>query len=287
MPTGLVAVLSRAIGARDTETADSALRQGLLLSALIGAVTTLALLPFCDFLIEIYGVDRSVVEPGSQYVFWLLWGTVPMATSMVFGTALRAAGDARTPLYIGVVTNLLNLFLNWLLIYGNWGFPELGVAGAAIASSLSMFVQLLLFAWPWWRGRFILTRGHGSFRPDYALIRRLALVGYPAAFEGVAFQVGLLGFQRIMSLYGTIAIAAYNVGAQILSLSFLPGIGFATAAGTLIGQHLGDRNPAAAEARRLAGLRGRRRQHDDHRRRGAVLRRAGRAPSPTTRKSCG
>jgi putative MATE family efflux protein len=247
VPTGLVAVLARAIGAGDNDLADATLRQGLILSAAIGLVTTFALLPFCDFVIEIYGVEPSVVTHGSEYVFWLLWGTVPMATSMVFGTALRAAGDSRSPLYIGVLVNLVNLGLNWLLIYGNLGFPALGVAGAAMASSLAMLLQIVLFWWLWRRGKFILRRGTGSFRPDFALMRRLSIVGYPAAFEGVAFQVGLLAFQRIMSVYGTAAIAAYNVGAQILSLSFLPGIGFAAAAGTLIGQHLGSGSPDAAE----------------------------------------
>ncbi len=98
-----------------------------------------------------------------------------------------------------------------------------------------MILQLALFAWLWGTRRLLLRPGGGSFRPDLALMRRLSIVDYPAAIEGVAFQVGLLGFQRIMGLYGTAAIAAYNVGAQILSPSFLPGIGFSTAAGTLVG----------------------------------------------------
>ena len=95
-----------------------------------------------------------------------------MATAMVFGTALRAAGDSRSPLYIGVLTNLVNLALNWVLIYGNLGFPALGVAGAAMASSLSMFLQIGLFLWLWYRGRFMLRFGSGGFRPDFDLMRQ-------------------------------------------------------------------------------------------------------------------
>jgi putative MATE family efflux protein len=256
VPTGLVAVLSRAIGARDHALADASLRQGILLSAVIGLISTLVFLPFTEYSIELYGVGGAVVTQGSAYVYWLLWGTLPLSVSLVFGTALRAAGDAKTPLYIGIASNLINLVLNWILIYGNLGAPRLGVAGAAIASSLSMVVQLILFWGLWQRGKLILAAGQGSFRPDYSLIRRLGVIGYPAALEGALFQVGLLGFQRIMSIYGVAAIAAYNVGAQILSLSFLPGIGFATAASTLVGQHLGDRSPksAARSARRaIAG----------------------------------
>jgi putative MATE family efflux protein len=246
VPTGLAAIVARAIGAGDASRSDAALRQGILLSTVLAVATTLVGLPFTEFSIAIYGVDSGVVAMGSDYVYWMLWGTVPFSLSLVFGAALRAAGDVRTPLYIGLVTNVLNVALNWVLIYGNLGAPALGVAGAAMASSAVMFIQIAIFFWFWMRGRLILTPRGGSFRPDRALCRRIFMIGYPAAVEQLLFQIGLLGFQRIMSLYGTAAIAAYNVGAQILSLSFIPGIGFATAAGTLVGQHLGDDDDDAA-----------------------------------------
>ncbi|MGH0038576.1 MAG: MATE family efflux transporter [Myxococcota bacterium] len=246
VPTGLAAILARAVGARDPALADAVLRQSLLLATLLAAVTTVLGLPFTDFAIAIYGVEPTVVALGSDYVYWLLWGTIPFSLGFVFGAALRAAGDSRTPLYVGIFTNLLNVLLNWVLIHGHLGAPALGVAGAAIASSLSMVVQLVVFGWLWRARRLALEPGPGSFRPDPALWRRIAVIGYPASIEQGLFQVGLLGFQRIMSLYGTAAIAAYNVGAQILSFSFIPGIGFATAAGTLVGQHLGEGTPAAA-----------------------------------------
>lgn len=246
VPTGMAAILARAVGARDADAADVVLRQSLLLSTVLAIATTIAGLPFTDFAIEIYGVEASVVALGSDYVYWLLWGTVPFSLGFVYGAALRAAGDARTPLYIGVATNLLNLVLNWLLIYGNLGFPALGVAGAAMASSLAMGVQALVFVWMWWGRRLVLVPGDASFRPDWNMLRRISVIGYPASVEQGLFQVGLLGFQRLMGLYGTAAIAAYNVGAQILSFSFIPGVGFATAAGTLVGQHLGDEEPERA-----------------------------------------
>jgi len=246
VPTGLAAIVARAVGAGNLSRSDAALRQGILLSTLLAVATTLIGLPFTDFAIAIYGVDPGVVSMGSDYVYWMLWGTVPFSLSFVFGAALRAAGDVRTPLYVGLVTNVLNIGLNWVLIYGNLGAPALGVAGAAMASSIVMFIQLAVFFWLWMRGRLVLQPSGGSFKPDRALCARLFMIGYPAAIEQLLFQIGLLGFQRIMSLYGTAAIAAYNVGAQILSLSFIPGIGFATAAGTLVGQHLGDADPEGA-----------------------------------------
>ncbi len=214
------------------------------------------MLPTSALWISLYGVDANVVGYGSECLYWLVWGTIPMAVGFVFAAALRAAGDSRTPLVIGVVANALNVLLNWLLIFGNWGFPALGVSGAAIASSLAMLAQLLIFAVLWQSGRLQVKPGPASFRPDREVIRRMFRIGYPAAIEGGLFQVGLMLFMRLLGRYGTAAIAAYNVGAQILALSFLPGIGFGTAAATLVGQHLGEGDPdSAARAgwRSLAG----------------------------------
>ena len=246
VPTGLAAVIARAVGSGDFSRSDAAFRQAILLSTVLAIATTILGLPFTEFVIAIYGVEPAVVAMGSDYMYWMLWGTVPFSLAFVFGGASRAAGDVRTPLYIGLAVNLLNVGLNWVLIYGNLGAPALGVAGAAMASSIAMVVQLIIFFWLWLSGRFILKPYGGSFRPDLAICIRLFKIGYPAAVEQLLFQIGLLGFQRIMSLYGTAAIAAYNVGAQILSLSFIPGIGFSTAASTLVGQFLGEGSPEDA-----------------------------------------
>lgn len=246
VPTGLAAVIARSVGAGDFSRCDAAFRQAILLSTVLAIATTLIGLPFTDAVIALYGVEPAVVSMGGDYMYWMLWGSLPFSLSFVFGGASRAAGDVRTPLYVGLVVNVLNIGLNWVLIYGNLGAPALGVAGAAMASTIAMFAQVVIFFWLWLAGRFVIKPYGGSFRPDRALCTRLLMIGYPAAIEQLLFHVGLLGFQRIMSLYGTAAIAAYNVGAQILSLSFIPGIGFSTAASTLVGQFLGEGSPEAA-----------------------------------------
>jgi putative MATE family efflux protein len=246
-PTGIVAVLSRAVGAGDPKLADASLRQGLWLGFAVGIVSTLALLPLAHAAIALYGVGGNVVTLGGDYLWWTLVGNVPMVLAIVYGAALRAAGDTHTPLWIGVLANVVNVFLCWALIYGNAGFPALGVSGAGIASTASMSLQLPILWWLWRSSRLRLKPSGASSRPDRALMTRLMRVGYPAAIEGLIFQVGLLAFMRVLGGYETAAIAAYNVGAQILSLSFLPGIGFATAAATLVGQHLGEGKPELAE----------------------------------------
>ena len=246
-PTGIVALLSRAVGSGDAKLADASLRQGLWLGLAIGALSTFAMLPFTALAMSLYGVNANVVALGGDYLYWTVLGNVPMTLAVVYGAALRAAGDTRTPLWIGAFANVVNVALCWALIYGRLGFPALGVAGAGIASTLAVSVQLPVLWWLWRGGRLALAPSGASSRPDRAVMARILRIGYPAAFEGVIFQAGLLAFMRVLGGYETAAIAAYNVGAQILSFSFLPGIGFATAAATLVGQHLGDDAPTLAE----------------------------------------
>lgn len=244
--TGLVALIARAVGARDPDLADRSLRQGIVLGSALGVALTLGGLPLSRFAIGVYGVEPQVVEFGSSYLGWLLVGNVPFTLVFVFAAGLRAAGDVRTPLYVGILANLLNVFLNWVLIFGRLGAPELGVSGAAIASSLAMGFQVVVFWVLWQRRKLVLEPRGTGFRFEPGLVRRILRIGYPAAIEGALWHFGLLFFMRIMSSFGTAEIAAYQIGAQILALSFIPGSGFAMAGATLVGQHLGEGNPAAA-----------------------------------------
>jgi putative MATE family efflux protein len=246
VPTGLTALLARAVGAGDLDRADRVLRHALWLAGVVSVLTMLAGFPLADLAIRMYGVEPAVVALGGDYLAWLLLGNLPFALGLVLAAALRAAGDSRTPLATGIVANVVNVSLNWVLIYGNLGAPALGVRGAAIGTGCAMIAQLAVLTVLWRRGKLRLAPSRQPLRRDPALFRGLFRIGWPAAVEGMLFAVGLLWFQRLVSGYGTEAVAAYNVGAAILSLAFLPGMGFAAAASALVGQHLGDGNPDAA-----------------------------------------
>jgi MATE family, multidrug efflux pump len=246
LSTGLVAILARAVGAGNMREADSALRQSILLGTIFGLVSWLAILPVLGPTIGILGVTDEVIAFGSDYLFWLLIGNIPLTLGFIFAAGLRAAGDARVPLYIGIVANLMNLFFNWVLIYGNLGAPALGVEGAGMASAIAMFIQLAIYWVMWSRGSLILKPLLKGFSFDRIMSKRILHIGYPASIEGIGFQVGILSFMALMSTFGTAEFTAYQIGVQILSLSFLAGNGFSIAASTLVGQHLGAGNPDAA-----------------------------------------
>lgn len=246
LTTGLVAILARAVGAGDWQQADHVLKQSLLLGTAFGLVSWLVVLPFLDESLGILGVTPEVTAYGSDYLFWLLAGNVPFTLGFIFAAGLRAAGDVRSPLYIGFIANILNLFLNWVLIYGNLGAPQLGVVGAGIASSAAMVVQLIIFWVLWQKKQFVLKPFSGGFTFHKTMCKRILHIGYPATIEGMVWQVGLLSFMAIMSLYGTAEFTAYQIGVQVLALSFLPGHGFSIAASTLVGQNLGAGKPEDA-----------------------------------------
>jgi len=177
---------------------------------------------------------------------------------MVLGAALRAAGDTKTPLWIGVITNLINLVLVYVLVYGKFGLPQMGVPGAAIANGLSFLVGAIILLILWRRHMLVIGIG-GISSLTRARIKKLVDIGYPAGLEQFVFQAGFLAFLWLVAKYGTAAFAAYGIGVQILSMSFVVGFGFSIAGATLVGQHLGAKDPVGARrqgwrATRLAAI---------------------------------
>jgi putative MATE family efflux protein len=242
---GTTALVARAWGARDRAEAERVMMASFALSVALSAAFTIPGMLFADELARIFRLDPLAVEYASTFIWWLSVFNAPFAASFVIGTALRAAGDTLTPLWIGALTNVVNIFLAYGLVLGRFGLPKLGVAGAAIASGLAFTLGALVFAWLWLRGGLLLgfTRRGALTR---ARLRRMLQIGYPAALEQVVWQGGFIGFLWIVSLYGTAPYAAYGIGVTILSFSFVVGFGFSIAAGTLVGQHLGAGDPDGA-----------------------------------------
>ena len=242
---GTTALVARAWGAGDRNEAERVTTASVVVCVgLAGSLTVPGML-FADELAHIFRLDPEAIAHASTFIWWLSVFNAPFAASFVIGTALRAAGDTRTPLWIGGLTNVVNIVLAYGLVLGRFGLPQLGVAGAAIANGLAFSFGAVIFAWLWLHGRLLLGRGPAGAlaRPR---LRRMLQIGYPAALEQVVWQGGFIGFLWIVSLYGTAPYAAYGIGVTILSFSFVVGFGFSIAAGTLVGQHLGAEDPAGA-----------------------------------------
>jgi putative MATE family efflux protein len=243
--TGTVALIAREMGSGRPADAARAMRTALALAAGLGALMMLAI-PASDSIVRWMGVEPEVVSLGGRCLRILLGFGVPVSVGATLAMGLRGAGDMRTPLAIGIVTNLVNVVACWTLIFGRLGAPALGAEGSVWASGISFVTGALLLLWLWQRGALVLPavpwRGHAA----PGLARRLLRVGIPTALERGAFQVGLLLFLRIVADFGTEPISAYLIGVRVLAFCFVPGFGFATAAATLVGQNLGAGQPDEA-----------------------------------------
>jgi putative MATE family efflux protein len=244
--TGTTALVARAWGAGDREEAARITRSSLWLCCIAGVLMMAPMVAFAEPLAGLFGMQPDAQALGAIFIRWTGAFSLPFAVGMALGAALRAAGDTRTPLWVGVVMNLVNVALAYGLVYGELGLPRVGIAGAAIANGVAMTLGGVLMLALWLRG--LLVVPHVAPGGDFARERVLPLlrIGSPAGVEQLAVQIGFAVFVAIVSRYGTAANAAYGIGVSLLAFSFLIGLGFSIAASTLVGQRLGAGDVAGA-----------------------------------------
>ena len=189
------------------------------------------------------GVAEEVQELGSSYVSILTVMIPFILLKYVFVTALNATGDTTTPMYVKMASIVLNVSLNYLLIFGNFGVPAMGVAGAALATVIVNILEVLVYAW-------LYAKGKTPFRPivyfSKSLLDRALKVGLPATYERTLTVSSFMLFTYIIADYSTEALAGYQIGLRVEGLAFMPGIGFTIAAMALMGQGLGAKKPEQA-----------------------------------------
>ncbi|MCR4401285.1 MAG: MATE family efflux transporter [Firmicutes bacterium] len=243
---GTTAVIARAVGAGMREVANDALRQSFMLTVMMGiGVSVLGVLS-ARGVIVLMGAEEDVIPLGAAYMRIVAAGLVFMLLTMNVAAALRGAGDTTTPMKVNTFCNVLNVIGNYVLIYGKLGFPRMGVAGAALSTSVSRAIAFALILRAVTGGRFALHLT-GPTRLDAPLIRRIVRIGIPAAIEQIILRGGQLAYLRIVAGFGTAVVASHQIAMNILGLSFMPGQAFAVAATTLVGQGLGARRPDLAE----------------------------------------
>ena len=172
-----------------------------------------------------------------------------MALTSTITASLRGVGDSRSSMIYNLIANLVNVCFNWLLIYGNLGFPEMDVAGASLATVIGQFVAFII-------ALYLLLKGNGflklelrrGFKPDRTTLSDMLGIGIPAMVEQLLMRAGMIIFSKTVASLGTTAYATHQVCMNIQALSFMTGQAFAVSATTLMGQSLGKRRPDMAQA---------------------------------------
>ena len=252
---GFLSFIARAYGARDQEAASKAVMQAVLVTVSCGTFFTVLTLGLSGVIPVWMQVDDSIRALAGQYFFILYLPMLPRTASIIFGTVLRAAGDTKSPMKIGLGVNAINVCLNFLLIYptrqiGRFTVPGagLGVIGAAIASAVAFAFGGAAITIVLWRHPMVSPRGQ-RFRPDWQILRPCLKVALPNMLQRFGTSLGYVAFASMINALGEVATAAHTIANTVESAFYIPGYGMQTAAATLAGNAYG-----ARDRRRLRDL---------------------------------
>jgi putative MATE family efflux protein len=245
---GSTAVVARLWGRRDRDGARFIGGQSMFVAGGFGLFLSVSGSFLLPLLLSLYSAEPAVMADATRYVRILCVAGLPWVVTMVGAAVMRGFGDNVRPLVVTLIANLLNVAFNYVFIYGLGPIEPMGVAGAALGSSLSMtaagVATVIILYLGFTKAK--LKVGE-TVRPHWSAVRRIFHVGTPAMFEQGVFRVGQMVSVWIVSRLGTVALAANQVGIQVESLSFMPGWGLAIASTTLVGQYLGAGEPELAE----------------------------------------
>ncbi len=244
---GAMATVARRVGERDSEGAARAAVQSLLLGVGVASVLGVAGVLLAPRLLALMGASPGVLARGTTFTRVMLGGNVTVMSLFLINAVFRGAGDAAIAMRVLFLANLLNILLGPCLIFGLGPFPELGVTGAAIATTIGRGTGALYALSRLVRGgRHISLAGY-KVRLDPPLMLkmlRLSASGTVQIFIGMASWIGLV---RIISSFGSDALAGYTIGMRVILFALLPSWGMSNAAATMVGQSLGAGKPERAE----------------------------------------
>jgi putative MATE family efflux protein len=247
--TAGVALMARAHGAGDPERARATLLGCLGVALLAAAALAGVVLAFPRPILALLNARPEVIAEALPYLRLTMLSTLLFAVSITLECGFRAARDTRTPLVVAVAVTSVKTLLNALLIFGPFGLPRFDLAGAGAATLGAQLVAVTLLV-ALSRRRHLagaLAVARGDAPHARRSIPEVARIAAPAVLERVVLNLALLDYFRMLGDYGASAIAAYTVGVRMLSFSWIPGIGFAAAAATLVGHALGAADSRAAQ----------------------------------------
>jgi len=256
---GFLAYIARALGAGDNKSAVRAVTQAVLAVLICGSLFTVLTLCLSTQVPVWMQVAPDIRNLAGQYFFILYLPMLPRTASIIFGTVLRAAGDTKTPMKIGVAVNVINVVLNFLMIYPSRSVllfgthvwipgAGLGVIGAAAASAIAFAFGGLCITWALWKHSEISPRGQRLI-PDKEILFPCLKVALPNMLQRFGTSLGYVAFAAMINSLGEISTAAHTIANTVESAFYIPAYGMQTAAATLAGNAYG-----AKDSRRMKDL---------------------------------
>lgn len=251
--TGMSILVARFVGAGETDKVNRTVYQAFLTAIFIALALIAPIGYFASpFLLDIVNAEAGVKAEALPYLRIMFLFSIGMMVYFMLSGALRSAGDAKTPMLLGIVMTVLNLVFNIIFIAGVGPIPAYGVMGSAIGTCLASGLVAIYSFWKLWNGDWVVSiRTSSGYKPDWKLIKRLFKFGLPAGFQGIAMNIGgVLMLSFIGSLTQSAAAqAAYAISyTQLFSLISWTAVGLMGAAAAVAGQNLGAGQPERATA---------------------------------------
>lgn len=246
---GATAVVARKLGEKHYQEAGRAAGQAFALVFLFALVMTPVGIFSAETLLVLLGAEDEVVALGTDYMQIFFLGVVFFLGNFMAKAIFHGSGDTKTPLYINIIVNAVNLMGNFFLIYGLWIFPPLGVQGAAVASVFSRFIGTFLGIWALNSGNYAFKlRLRAVLRFSVSEMKEILRIGAPAGFQGVSRHISTIILISMITrtAAGGFAAAAFPVGMKVNQFALMPGLAIGQATTTLIGMNLGAGNPERA-----------------------------------------
>jgi len=239
--TGNSVFVAQSYGANNYKRIKASTEQAFILAVVVSIVFQQIIFWFTKPLLMIFNPSPELLSTGVIYLKILSWSLPFTAIILLTAGILQGMGNAKTPMIIVAILNIVNIIMSYLLIFGNFGFSHLGLRGAAIAYNISYIVAASL-------GLYVLFSSNGafkrlninlSFKFNQKEIMKLIKFALPTAFEMSFWQFASIIITRAILTYGETSYAAYQLGLQAESISYMPAAGFGIAASTFVGQSVG------------------------------------------------
>jgi putative MATE family efflux protein len=241
------AMVARRIGEHDSRGATVAATQAILLASFLAVVIGVPGYWLAPRLLQWMGAPANLVETGQRYTALILGGSITVMLLFMNNAIFRGAGDAALAMRVLWASNLINIVLDPCLIFG-WGpFPRLGITGAAVATVIGRGCGVVYQLWLLFTNQSRVGLSWNDLRLDVPVIRSLVRVSITGVMQFAVAHTSWIFLVRIISAFGSVAVAGYTVGIRVFAFAILPSWGLSGAAATMVGQNLGAKRPDRAE----------------------------------------
>ena len=241
------AMVARRIGEKDSKGAAVAAVQAILVGLVASVLVAVGGSAIAPKLLEIMGASPDVIAIGRHYAAIMMGSTVAIVLLFLNNGIFRGAGDAAIAMRVLWLSNFINLLLDPCFIFGLGPFPEFGLAGAAVSTTIGRSIGVVYQMWVMFSGHSRVKILPRQFRVHWDVMSRLIRVALNGMFQYGIGQLSWLFLVRLVSTFGSVAVAGYTVAIRIFFFAILPPWGLSGAAATLVGQNLGAQKPERAE----------------------------------------